>query len=145
MRGWIWGILLTVLALGLIVVAVVVTGIIKIGEAVSNETNATIRAQTEGDQVQFELGYGKDITNLSIFIVQDADGKEIWRLDGIGEQKPSRLVYGVVPEGGKQTVPTGGKPPDIRGKHVKVEASCRFIIPMGAGSQSSYAEFDIPK
>jgi hypothetical protein len=145
MRAWIWGILITVLALGLIVVAVVVTGIIKIGEALSTETNATIRAKAEGEPVQFELGYGKDITSLNVFIVQDADGKELWKLEGVGEQKPARLVYGVVPEGGKQTVPTEGKPPDIRGKHIKVEVSCRFIIAMGAGNQSSYAEFDIPK
>ena len=148
MRSWILGIVFTivVLAIGVVLGAVglFVFGMVKLGEAFSSETDATIRTKTDNGQVQFDLSYGKDITNLVVFIVRDADGKELWKLEGHGQPKPARLVYGVVPEGGKQTLPSEGKPPDIRGKHIKVEASCRFLIALGVGQQSSYAEFDIP-
>lgn len=145
MRAWIGGILFAVLALGLIGVVVVVAGIVKIGEALSTETDVAVRMTTEGEQVQFALVYGKDINCLNVFIVRDSDGTELWKLEEVGEPKPARLVYGVVPNGGKQTVPKEGVPPDVRGKRVTVEASCRYIIAMGAGNQSSRAEFDVPK
>ena len=48
-------------------------------------------------------------------------------------------MYGVVPTDAvakwKQEFPADGSPPaDILGKHIKIEANCRYIIGMGAGA-----------
>src|SRR5262249_14527300 len=121
-------VLLTILVLGLVGVVVVTVRFMKPSEEFPSATDATIRAKTDNWHVRFELRYGKDVTHLVEFTVRDADGKELWTLQGFSEPKPARLVYGVVPEGAKQTFPSEGKPPDVRGKHIKVEANCRFRI-----------------
>jgi hypothetical protein len=156
-RVWMWvaGILVGLTVAGVVVVGLVVAGVVagvvQIGKALSTETEVMIRPQAVNGQVEFELTYGKDLTGLSVFIVQDAGGNELWRLDAAGsDAKPPKVVYGVVPTdpagAWKQVAPADGKPPaDIRGRHIKVEANCRYIIAMGAGHQSTRAEFDIPK
>ena len=152
--AWVLGILLGLTIAGVAVVGVVmffvVAGVVQLGKALSTETEATIRMQTANGQVEFEMGYGKDVTGLSVFLVQDVEGNELWRLSGRSDQKPPKVVYGVVPDepagAWEQVFPADGKPPpDIRGKHVRIEANCRFIVAFGAGHQSTYAEFDIPK
>jgi hypothetical protein len=156
-RVWMWvgGILAGLTIAGVVVVGLVVAGVVagvsQLGKALSTETEVTIRPQTVNGQVVFEMTYGKDVTGLSVFIVQDTNGNELWRLDAAGsDAKPAKVVYGAIPTDPagvwKQVFPADGKPPaDIRGKHVKVEANCRYIIAMGAGHQSTWAEFDILK
>jgi hypothetical protein len=152
--AWVGGILLGLTLAGIAVVGtvaiLVVVGVVELSKAFSSETHATIVPRTVNGQVEFEMGYGKDVTALSVFIVRDMEGNELWRLDGRSSQKPPKLVYGVLPSGSagewEQVFPTGGaRPVDIRGKRVTVEANCGFVVAFGAGHQSTHAEFDIPK
>ena len=144
MRTCVRVVLITILVLGLVGVVVVTVGLMKIAEEFSSQTDATIRAKTLNGQVRFDLRYGKDVTGLTVFTVRDAGGKELWKLEGFGAQKPPRLWYGEVPEGASQTFPLKGPPPDVRGKHIKVEATCGFRIALGVGQDTWSAEFDIP-
>ncbi len=150
---WVWRVLVALaltaaVVVGLVVVAVVV-GVVTIGEALSSDTTVTIQPRTVNERVEFDLTYGKSVTGLSVFVVQDADGNDLWKLSGHSDVKPPKVVYGVVPNdpvgAWQQEFPTDGKPADIRGRHVKVEADCRFIVALGAGHESTRAEFDIPK
>jgi len=93
---------------------------------------------------------GKDVSGISQFTVLDADGKEHWKLYGTGTVKPPKIVYGVVPsepaDSWKQLEPgEGALPPDIRGKHIKVEVSTRLDTWFGVAHQQASAEFDVPR
>jgi hypothetical protein len=156
-RVWLWvgGILAALTIAGLVIVGLVAAGVIAavrdVGEVLSSETEATIRPRTVDGRVEFEMTYGKDVVRLAAFIVRDADGTELWRVDSVGgDSKPARVVYGALPDDPagewRQEFPADGKPPaDIRGRLVQVEASCGYRGLMGGGHQSSRAEFDIPR
>jgi hypothetical protein len=154
--AWKWvGRLLVALALtlaccvGLVVVAAVV-GLKKLGEALEHDTQVSIRQTNANDRVEFEVILGKDVSGISQFTVRDAEGQELWKLYGTGTVKPPKIVYGMVPaepaDSWKQLEPgEGALPPDIRGKHIKLEVSTRLDTWFGVAHQSEYAEFDIPR
>ncbi|MDY3554411.1 hypothetical protein R5W24_003533 [Gemmata sp. JC717] len=119
-------------------------------DALNSDTSANFRPKVTAGRVEFEMTYGKDVVNLSVFTVLDAEGKKLWELEGRGTARPPVVVYGERPPGPgvedyKQVFPEGGvKPTDIRGTSVRVEISVRYIIPLGAGHQTYRGEFDIP-
>jgi hypothetical protein len=154
LRRWACGCLIALLLVAVVVtVAVglfVVIGIIKIGEALEHDTQVSINQKIANDRVEFEVVLGKDVSGIAQFTVRDVEGKELWKLYGTGSVKPPKIIYGVVPtepaDSWKQLEPSeGSRPPDIRGKHVKVEVSTRLDGWFGVGHQSAYAEFDVPK
>jgi len=127
----------------------VVVGLIKLGEALDHDTSVSILQKMVNDRVEFEVVLGKDVSGIAQFTVKDAEGKELWKLYGTGTVKPPKIIYGVVPsepaDSWKQLEPSeGARPPDIRGKHIKVEVSTRLDGWFGVGHQSAHAEFDIP-
>jgi len=151
---WVWRLVLALTltftcCVGLIVVASVV-GLKKLGEALEHDTQVSIRQTIANDRVEFEVILGKDVSGISQFTVLDADGKEHWKLYGTGTVKPPKIVYGVVPsepaDSWKQLEPgEGALPPDIRGKHIKVEVSTRLDTWFGVAHQQASAEFDVPR
>lgn len=123
-------------------------GVSEIAEALSTDTDAEVVEKTVNGKVEFDLTYGKDVTGLTEFVVQDPEGRELWKLEGPRSEPVSRVVYGVVPRGHgwKQKFPQDDqKPKDIRGKRVKVKAKYRYNIAFGPGHQSTQAEFVIQK
>jgi hypothetical protein len=142
-------ILFLVLAAGGVAIYYVVSGLQRIGEDLSSDTTASFRPKVTAEGVEFEMGYGKNVTNLALFTVLDADGNKLWEIEGHGADKPQTVVYGQLPPGPEkhwtQGFPEGGsRPADIRGKHVKVEVSVRFNVAFGTGHQTYRDEFDIP-
>jgi hypothetical protein len=153
-RRWVWGCLIALVLTAMVVTAAVgifvVVGIVKIGEALEHDTQVSIRQTIANDRVEFEVILGKDVSGISQFIVRDAENKELWKLYGTGSVKPPRIVYGVVPtepaDSWRQLEPSEGSlPPDIRGRHIKVEVSTRLDTWFGVAHQSAHAEFDVPK
>jgi hypothetical protein len=146
------GILLVILIAGAVVTGVVLYSVVSaarsIGEGLSSDTTATFRPKVTAENVQFEMTYGKNVVNLSVFTVLDAGGNKIWEIEQHGTFKPTVIVYGELPAGPErwtQTVPAGGgKPPDIRGKSVRVEVNVRYSVEFGLGHQTYRGEFDIP-
>jgi hypothetical protein len=153
LRRWACGCLIALVVTALVVTATVgifvVIGLIKLGEALEHDTSVSIRQTIANDRVEFEVVLGKDVSGIAQFTVKDAVGKELWKLYGIGTVNPPKIIYGVVPEPAdswRQLEPSeGSRPPDIRGKHIKVEVSTRLDGWFGVGHQSTYAEFDVPK
>ena len=151
---WVWRIVVAMTItfaciVGLIVVAAIY-GLKKLGEALEHDTQVSIRQTIANDRVEFEVILGKDVSGIAQFTVRDEEGKELWKLYGTGSVKPPRIVYGVVPtepaDSWRQLEPSEGSlPPDIRGKHIKVEVSTRLDTWFGVAHQSAYAEFDVPK
>ncbi len=151
-RVWIWGTLLTVLAVIGVVIWIVIAGLWKIGAALSSDTQSFVRLNPAVliGPPEFDLTYGKDVTDLSVFIVKDSQGNVLWTLSGNNSLTPAKIVYGTLPAGPagswKQDFPLDNKAPrDIRGKSIQVEIDCRYNIALGPGHQRNDAEFDIPK
>src|SRR5262245_15819319 len=154
LRRWACGCLIalvvTALAVTTAVGIFVVIGLVKLGEALEHDTTVSIHQTIANDRVEFEVKLGKDVSGIAQFTVFDAEGKELWKLYGTGSVKPPKIVYGVVPtepaDSWKQLEPSeGSRPPDIRGKHIKVEVSTRLDGWFGVGHQRASAEFDVPK
>ena len=152
--NWVWRLVvaltLTFACIGGLIVVAAVVGLKKLGEALAHDTSVSIHQKMGNDRVEFEVVLGKDVSGIAQFTVKDADGKELWKLYGTGTVKPGQIVYGVVPtqpaDSWKQLEPSeGSRPPDIRGKHIKVEVSTRLDGWFGVGHQSTSAEFDVPK
>jgi hypothetical protein len=146
--------LIALVLMGLVVTAAVgifvVVGLVKLADAFSSDTAVTLTPKAVDGQVEFELTYGEDVTGIAQFIVQDADGKDLWKLRGSSNDKLARIAYGVIPDGPpgswRQEFPAEGtQPADIRGKRIKIEVGCRFIVAFGAGRHSTRTEFDVPK
>jgi hypothetical protein len=151
---WVWRLVVALTltfacCVGLVVVAAVV-GLKKLGEALEHDTQVSIRQTIANDRVEFQVILGKDVSGIAQFTVRDEEGKELWRLYGTGSVKPPKIIYGVVPtepaDSWRQLEPgEGALPPDIRGKHIKVEVSTRLDGWFGVGHQSTFAEFDVPR
>lgn len=143
-RPWIWiGIFFLLACVG--AGYVIWSAAQQIGQALATETECACSPKTVNGKVEFRFRYGKDVTGLSVLVVQDAQGNDLWKVRGPGSDKVPTLVYGEVPagDGWQQEFPAQGKPADIRGQRVKIEANCRYNIPLGPGHQSTRAEFDI--
>jgi hypothetical protein len=148
------------LAIGVIILSgVAVVGVVTydlwkavvgITDALSTETTVAIQPKANKNPVELDLTYGKDVTNVALVVVTDAEGNELWRLRGGGQEKPATIVYGVVPTDAhktwKQEFPEDGKPPaDIRGKQVKVDINVGYNIAFGPGHNSTVVEINVPK
>lgn len=141
--------LLLVAVAGGVVLYVGFRAVKDVGEALSSDTTAKVQVKASGERLEFHLTYGKSVQNLSGFTVQDAEGNKLWRVEGHGQSKPPVVVYGELPPPPaadfEQKVPAGGaKPPDIRGKKVRLEIDVRFLVAFGAGHQTYREELEIP-
>ena len=151
---WLWRLVVALTItfaciVSLIVVAVIV-GLMKLGDALQSDTSVSIHQTMANDRVEFEIRLGPDVSGIAQFNVRDKEGKELWKLYGTGSVKPPKIIYGVVPtepaDSWRQLEPSeGALPPDIRGKHIKVEVSTRLDGWFGVGHQSTSAEFDVPR
>jgi hypothetical protein len=112
-------------------------------------TSGGVVTRIEGGRVEFVVGYGKSVTNLSSLAVFDDAGNLLWEFEGHAQGRPEVIEYGVLPVGAPgeyvETFPaTGAKPVDIRGTDVVVKGNVRYIIPFGAGHELFEGEFSIP-
>jgi RNA polymerase sigma-70 factor (ECF subfamily) len=102
-------------------------------------------------KVVFDLEYGRSVTGLVRFIVEDAEGKRLWEFEASGQNAIKQITYGVVPKDPRyapqqQQYPAGGKAPaDILGKTVRVRADYRYTIPLGPGVEIYETTVPVPE
>jgi RNA polymerase sigma factor (sigma-70 family) len=105
----------------------------------------------KGGKVVFDLEYGRSVTGLVRFIVEDSDGKKLWEVEASGQTAIKQITYGVVPADPRyslqqQKYPAGGNPPqDIRGRTVRVTAHYRFTVPLGPGVEIYVITVRVPE
>jgi RNA polymerase sigma-70 factor (ECF subfamily) len=102
-------------------------------------------------QVVFDLEYGRRVTGLVRFIVEDGDRKELWNVEASGQNAIKQITYGVVPVDPRyslkqQQYPAENKPPkDIRGKTVRVSVHYRYSNPLGPGVEICETTVRVPE
>jgi RNA polymerase sigma factor (sigma-70 family) len=110
-----------------------------------------VRTRVIDGQVQFDVAYGRNVTGISAFIVEDEQGNPLWSVRASGQNNIKKITYGVVPvdrnyAGRQQEVPADGtKPEDIRGKKVRIEVDYRDMALFGPGTEVYRDTVEVPK
>src|SRR5215217_543583 len=132
-RLWLWlGVILLALLVACGVGAYLIwAAAVKVGDALSTDTRVGVRAVTTNGQLELHLTYGKEATGLATVTFLDPEGNRLWEINGQGQSKPGRIVYGQLPADPtmpwRQEFPENGPPPaDIRGKTVNIRVTNRF-------------------
>ena len=151
-RLWIWlGVLLLVLLAAFGVTGYLIwSAITKVGDALTTDTRVGVRPVTTGSQLELYLTYGKEATGLATVTFLDPEGNRLWEINGQGQSKPGKIVYGQLPADPavpwRQDFPENNQPPpDIRGKTVKVRVTNRFQVAFGPGHEQTELTVQVPE
>jgi hypothetical protein len=111
-----------------------------------------LRGPTVKDgRVVFDLEYGRRVTGVVRFIVEDDDRKPLWNMEASGQNAIKQITYGVVPvdprySGKQQRYPAEDKPPkDIRGNTIRVSVHYRCTNPLGPGVEICETTVRVPE
>jgi RNA polymerase sigma-70 factor (ECF subfamily) len=102
-------------------------------------------------KVEFELAYGRNVTGIVRFVVEDGAGQRRWVVAGSGQNDIRRVTYGVVPfdrsfAGRQQEFPReNAAPADVRGQTVRLQVHYRVSTPLGPGVEIYEAALAIPR
>jgi hypothetical protein len=146
--GILFGVVFTLLVVGVVVVYMVGCAVGKVGESLQTDTKVAVIATTANGKMELDLSYGGKATGITTITVMDAQGDKLWEVSGQGTAKPAKVEYGQLPADGslKQVFPEDGKPPaDIHGKTVQVRVVNRFQVAFGPGQEITDVTVDVPK
>jgi hypothetical protein len=146
--GILLGVLLTLLVIGGVVVYLVGYAVGQMGQALQTDTKVGVQPTTANGQLELNLTYGMNATELTTLTVTDTAGNTLWEVTGHPSAKPAKVAYGQLPADGslKQMFPEGGAPPaDARGKTVQVRVVNRFQVALGPGQEVTDVTVEVPK
>ena len=147
---WLGVILLVLLAACGVAGYLIWSAVTKVGGALSTDTRVGVRPVTTGGQLELHLTYGNEATGIVTVTVTDEAGNRLWEIDGQGQSKPAKIVYGQLPADPavpwRQEFPENGQPPaDIRGKTVKIRVVNRFQVAFGPGQELTDLTVQVPE